>query len=292
MNTKTGNAKPASEFRQKVKVFFSRGFSIKISFFFLMLFIVCAAFAPIIAPHDPYEQDLTAFLQGPTMTHWLGTDLLGRDVLSRIIYGARITFLTSFTATSIACIIGSTLGMVAGYLGGKVATVIMRLNEALLSIPSLVLAITLSALFAKGLFGVAFIIGITCVPTYCRMVYAQVTSLRENDYILAARLIGLNERQVMMRHILPNTIPTILVVFTMNLGSSIGVESSMSYLGIGIAPPTPAWGVMVAEGYSYLRINPLIALVPGICIILVVIAYNICGDGLRDALDPKLRGKL
>lgn len=278
--------------RQKLRVFFGKGIGVKLSCICFVLFVACAIAAPILAPCDPYEQDLDHMLSGVSLEHPLGTDALGRDVLSRLIYGARITFVTSFLATVIACVIGSAMGMAAGYFGGMVGTVIMRLNDALLSIPSLIMAITLSVIIGNGIGPVALIIGIVCVPTYCRMVYAQVSSVRENEYILASRLIGLKEWKVMLKHILPNTIPTILVVFTMNLGSSIGVESGMSYLGIGIAPPTPSWGRMVSEGYAYLRSNPLIALVPGICIILIVIAYNTIGDALRDALDPRLRGKL
>lgn len=284
--------KKKSSFSHSLRVFFGRGFAIKFSFVVLVIFIFVAAFAPLVAPHDPYEQDLLNQLASPSSTYLLGTDNLGRDILSRLIYGARITFVVSFCATTFAMVVGSILGMLAGYFGGKLEMVIMRLNDALLSIPPMVSALVLGAIFAKGMIGVSLIIGFSVIPTYCRMVYGQVASLRESDYILAAKLEGLNDIQVLFKHILPNAIPTILVVYTMNLGSSMTLEASMSYLGVGITAPTPTWGGMVSAGYSWIRMNPMLALLPGICIILVIVSFNIVGDSLRDTLDPRLRGKL
>lgn len=284
--------KKKSSFSHSLRVFFGRGFAIKFSFVVLVIFIFVAAFAPLVAPHDPYEQDLLNQLASPSSTYLLGTDNLGRDILSRLIYGARITFVVSFFATTFAMVVGSILGMLAGYFGGKLEMVIMRLNDALLSIPPMVSALVLGAIFAKGMIGVSLIIGFSVIPTYCRMVYGQVASLRESDYILAAKLEGLNDIQVLFKHILPNAIPTILVVYTMNLGSSMTLEASMSYLGVGITAPTPTWGGMVSAGYSWIRMNPMLALLPGICIILVIVSFNIVGDSLRDTLDPRLRGKL
>lgn len=213
-------------------------------------------------------------------------------MLSRLMYGARITLVTSLLSSLIAMCIGVSLGVTAGYFGGMWEKIVMKFTDIQLSIPPLVLAMVLAAVFAKGMLGVAFIIGITVVPTYARMLHSVTLSTRQSDYIIAAEIIGKNDFQIMVSHILPNCMPTIIVLFTMNLGSAIMLEASLSYLGIGIVPPTPTWGGMVSEGYNYLMVEPRLALLPGICIVLVVVAFNVIGDALRDTLDPRLRGRL
>ena len=281
-----------SRFHQNIRVFFSRGFMSKICFGIIIVFVVLAVLAPVLAPYPPTEQSLTEALQKPSATHWFGTDNLGRDLLSRILYGARISLISSLLSSLIAAAIGTFLGLVAGYFGGLLSQVIMRVIDAQLSIPPLVLTIVLAMVFGGGITGVSVVIGLSMFPSYARVSYAQVMALKENDYVMAAQLVGQSERKIMFTHLLPNCFPSLIVLFTMNLGTAIMLEASMSYLGVGITPPTPAWGSMVSEGYKYLVSNPAIALLPGICVLLVVISFNIVGDSLRDALDPRLRGKL
>ncbi|WP_270848856.1 ABC transporter permease [Ruthenibacterium lactatiformans] len=281
-----------SRFHQNIRVFFSRGFMSKICFGIIIVFVVLAVLAPVLAPYPPTEQSLTEALQKPSATHWFGTDNLGRDLLSRILYGARISLISSLLSSLIAAAIGTFLGLVAGYFGGLLSQVIMRVIDAQLSIPPLVLTIVLAMVFGGGITGVSVVIGLSMFPSYARVSYAQVLALKENDYVMAAQLVGQSERKIMFTHLLPNCFPSLIVLFTMNLGTAIMLEASMSYLGVGITPPTPAWGSMVSEGYKYLVSNPAIALLPGICVLLVVISFNIVGDSLRDALDPRLRGKL
>lgn len=281
-----------SRFHQNIRVFFSRGFMSKICFGIIIVFVVLAVLAPVLAPYPPTEQSLTEALQKPSATHWFGTDNLGRDLLSRILYGARISLISSLLSSLIAAAIGTFLGLVAGYFGGLLSQVIMRVIDAQLSIPPLVLTIVLAMVFGGGITGVSVVIGLSMFPSYARVSYAQVLALKENDYVMAAQLVGQSERKIMFTHLLPNCFPSLIVLFTMNLGTAIMLEASMSYLGVGITPPTPAWGSMVSEGYKYLVSNPAIALLPGICVLLVVISFNIVGDSLRDALDPRMRGKL
>ena len=281
-----------SRFHQNIRVFFSRGFMSKICFGIIIVFVVLAVLAPVLAPYPPTEQSLTEALQKPSATHWFGTDNLGRDLLSRILYGARISLISSLLSSLIAAAIGTFLGLVAGYFGGLLSQGIMRVIDAQLSIPPLVLTIVLAMVFGGGITGVSVVIGLSMFPSYARVSYGQVLALKENDYVMAAQLVGQSERKIMFTHLLPNCFPSLIVLFTMNLGTAIMLEASMSYLGVGITPPTPAWGSMVSEGYKYLVSNPAIALLPGICVLLVVISFNIVGDSLRDALDPRLRGKL
>ena len=277
---------------RSLKKMFKSNYLFTLGVIICLAWIIAAILAPVIAPYDPVVQDLTARLQAPSAQHWFGTDNLGRDLLSRILYGARISLISSLLSSLIAAAIGTFLGLVAGYFGGLLSQVIMRVIDAQLSIPPLVLTIVLAMVFGGGITGVSVVIGLSMFPSYARVSYAQVLALKENDYVMAAQLVGQSERKIMFTHLLPNCFPSLIVLFTMNLGTAIMLEASMSYLGVGITPPTPAWGSMVSEGYKYLVSNPAIALLPGICVLLVVISFNIVGDSLRDALDPRLRGKL
>lgn len=280
-----------AQIKKRFKVFFNRGILSMICFFVMIFFVAVALLAPVITKYGPYEQNSDAYLD-PSPEHLLGTDRLGRDVFSRLAFGARISLLASLCSSLVAASIGLILGLIAGYFEGFVSQVIMRLTDAELSIPPLVLTLVLSILFGDGVSGVVLVIGISLVPTYIRLVYGLVLSQKKNDYVLAAKLIGQPNRMILMRHILPNCFPSLIVLFTMNLGTAMMLEASMSYLGIGIVPPTPTWGGMVADSYEALIIHPMLAILPGLCIIVVVVAFNILGDGLRDALDPRLRGKL
>lgn len=281
-----------SQFRQTLRVFFGRGVIAKISFCIVVIFIVVAILAPYLTPYEPEKQELLNKLQGPSAAHWLGTDNLGRDLLTRILYGARISLISSVLSSLIAAALGTLLGLIAGFFGGFLSQVIMRVVDAKMSIPPLVLTMVLAMVFGGGVTGVSIVIGISMFSSYTRVSYGMVLSLRENDYVTAAMLVGQSKANILFKHLLPNCFPSLIVMFTMNLGSAIMMEASLSYLGIGITPPTPAWGSMVSEGYKYLLTNPMVSIIPGLCVLLVVVSFNILGDGLRDAIDPRLRGKL
>ncbi len=280
-----------SEWRRFTRVFFQR----RMVIFGLLILVILgftAIFVKQLAPYDPYKQDLNNILQQPSRTHLLGTDPIGRDTLSRLIYGTRTALTVGFVAVSIATSIGITLGMLAGYFGGKVNTVIMRLTDILMPFPMIVLALLLAAVLGGGIQNVILALGIATVPGYIRIMCGMTLSIKENDYILAARAMGARHGHIMLRHVLPNAIAPIIVVVTLQLGFLILSEASLSYLGIGIKPPGAAWGAMVSEGYRFLTKTPILSFAPGACIMLVVFAFNMVGDALRDALDPRLRGTL
>jgi peptide/nickel transport system permease protein len=278
-----------SEIRRIFKVMFSRGVVVFGAVIVIAL-VLTAALAPLIAPYDPIKPDLSITLQQPSREHILGTDALGRDVLSRIIHGARVSLWVGVIAVSIACIVGMSLGLAAGYFGRWVNNIIMRIMDAMMAIPPLPLSLAIAALLGGGLRNVMISVGISLVPTYCRLMCGQVLTIKESDYITAANVIGANDIRIMLRHLLPNSFPPLLVLITLNMGIAILAEASLSFLGIGISPPAAAWGAMVSDGYRYLFTNPVLSFAPGVAIMLVVLAFNMVGDGLRDALDPRLRG--
>ncbi len=271
---------------------FGRGILAKISFVLISLFIVIAVVCPLLTSYTPYEQELSNALKGASSQHIMGTDNLGRDLFTRIIYGARFSLSIGLLSSIWALIIGVSLGLAAGYFSGLFGGLVMRLMDAQISIPPLILAICLAAIFGGSVFSVSLIIGISAVPTYVRVIYGQVLSLREYDYVTAAKLIGQSNFKILFKHLLPNCFPTIIVMFTMGVGTAVMIESGLAYLGIGIKAPTPSWGVMIFEGYKYIFSDPHLALWPGIALMLLIISLSVVGDGLRDALDPKLRGKL
>lgn len=290
MSTKTNTS--ADGVKRFFRIFFSRGWVTKICFGIIVAFVFIALFAPFLTRYSPYEQNLLDILAGPSGKHWLGCDNIGRDTLTRLLYGARVSLVTGLLSSIWAAVLGTTLGLAAGYIGGWVNTVVMRITDAMIAIPPIIFTMVLSAMVTGNLVGISLVIGVSIIPSYIRMVNGLVISLRENDYVTAADLIGQKQSVIMFKHLLPNCLASLIVTFTMNVGTAIMLESTLSYLGVGIIPPTPAWGVMVSEGYKYLFNQPLVAILPGICIMLVVIAFNIVGDALRDALDPRLRGKL
>jgi peptide/nickel transport system permease protein len=278
-----------SEIRRIFKVMFSRGVVVFGAVIVIAL-LLTAALGPLIAPYDPIKPDLSITLQQPSREHILGTDALGRDVLSRIIHGARVSLWVGVIAVSIACIVGMSLGLAAGYFGRWVNNIIMRIMDAMMAIPPLPLSLAIAALLGGGLRNVMISVGISLVPTYCRLMCGQVLTIKESDYITAANVIGANDIRIMLRHLLPNSFPPLLVLITLNMGIAILAEASLSFLGIGISPPAAAWGAMVSDGYRYLFTNPVLSFAPGVVVMLVVLAFNMVGDGLRDALDPRLRG--
>lgn len=258
----------------------------------LLLLVLTAVLAPLLAPYDPYEQKLVSQLQGMSPEHWLGTDSMGRDVLSRIIYGSRVSLVVGIASTLIAGGFGMLVGLIAGMGGRIVDTVLMRIMDAMMSVPMIILALFLGTIFGKGLGNICLAIGICMIPSYARVTRGQVLSVKEMDYVTAGVLCGASKIKNTLVHIFPNCVSANLVLMTMNLGSAILSEAALSFLGMGINPPTASWGGMVNDGYKYLSRDPIIAIAPGICIMIVVLCFNMVGDALRDALDPKLRGTL
>lgn len=277
--------------RQFIKTLFSRKIAIA-AFVILILMILSAFLANFIAPYDPDEISIRERTQGPSAAHWLGTDEFGRDVLSRIIYGSRVSLIVGVLAVMIACVIGTSMGMVAGFFGGVVDDVISRVAEAIRVIPQVVLAIALCSVFGGGIVNVAIILGISNMTVYIRMMRSQVLSIKERDYIMAGKLQGNSSLRLMLRHILPNSISPIIVTMTQQIGGTILAEAGLSFLGLGISVPTASWGSLVSGGRDFLLTNPVYSLAPGICIALLVICLNTLGDGVRDALDPRLRGEV
>jgi peptide/nickel transport system permease protein len=280
-----------NEFRRFIKVFFGRPVVI-IGTVFILLFIICAAIPQLLTHYDPVKQTLSQTLLPPSSDHWLGTDALGRDLFTRIIYGARTAMIIAFSAIAFAAVIGTTLGLIAGYTGGITNSIIMRIIDAMMAFPGILLALTIVSVLGGGILTIVIALGVQSISGYARVVCAQAMSLRENDYVLAARTLGATKKRIMFLHILPNAVAPLIVMSTIAIGITILAEAGLSYLGIGIKEPTIAWGSLVNVGQRYLLNYPLLAIAPGIAIMLVVFGFNMVGDGLRDALDPRLRGTL
>jgi peptide/nickel transport system permease protein len=265
-----------SETHRVIRVFFGRKLAV-IGLVLILVFILTAIFAPWLAPYDPFQVKIGEKLQQPSMSHLLGTDSVGRDTLTRVIYASRTSIIVGLGAVTIAVIVGESLGLIAGYFGGIVYSVIMRLIDALMASPMILNAIIISSLLGGGIKNVVIALGVGMISSQARLMCGQTLTLKNNEYMLAGRAMGASDLRMMLRHIFPNAFPPIIV---------------MSFLGIGIEPPTAAWGGMVSEGYKYLMTNPVLSFAPGIAIMLVVFGFNMVGDGLRDALDPRLRGIL
>ena len=288
-NVTIGAPPKISEFHRGIRVMFGR----KVVLFgsiLIFIFLFISAFAPFISPYNPYDQNLTQALQQPSSQNLLGTDAFGRDTFSRLLYGARISLMVGVVAVAIASIAGIFLGLLAGYYGGWIDNIIMRVMDTLMALPPIVLMLAIAAALGGGLTNIMISVGIGMIPSYCRLMYGQIRTLKENDYIIAAAVIGASGPRVMMRHLLPNAFPPLIVLITLNMGTAILMEATLSFIGIGISPPTAAWGSMINDGYRYLLSNPILSFAPGVAILLVVLAFNLVGDGLRDALDPRLRG--
>ncbi len=280
-----------NEWRRFWRVFLQRKIVI-FGLVVLFLLVFSAIFADLIVPYDPYIGVMADSLESPNSTYWLGTDIQGRDTLSRLIFGTRTALMVGFITVGIAGIAGVTLGLMAGYFGGIISMVIMRIMDALMCFPMLILAMLFAAVLGGGIQNVIIALSIATVPGYARVMNGLTMSIRENDYIMAERAMGSSNARIMLSHILPNSLPPMIVLVTLQLGMIIMSEAALSFLGIGIKPPGAAWGAMVADGYRYLTYTPALSFAPGIAIMLVVFAFNMVGDGLRDALDPRLRGIL
>jgi peptide/nickel transport system permease protein len=255
----------------------------------VVIVALAALLAPLIAPYDPAQQSWSAVRRPPTAAHWFGTDELGRDILSRIIHGARASMLAGVVSVSIAIAIGVPFGMAAGYLGGRIDQAISRVADAMLACPFLILAIALAAFLGPSLTNAMLAIGVTATPLFVRLTRGQVISLRAHDYVDAARSIGASHWRVAFRHILPNVLPALMVQATLTLASAITSEASLSFLGLGQQPPAPSWGSMLNSAQRSLAVAPWIAVWPGAAIFITVLSFNLLGDGLRDALDPRSR---
>jgi len=278
-----------NELRRFFRVFLGRGLVVFGMVVFLA-FLIIAIFAPQIAPYDPLDRNLEEALQQPNAQHLLGTDAIGRDTLSRLIYGTRISLIVGVLVVTIAGGFGVILGAIAGYFGGIIGAVVMRLMDTLMTIPMMILALAISALLGGGLKNVVIALGFGLIPGYARLMASQVMVNKETDYVMAGHAMGASNWRIIARHIMPNCFSPILVLVTMMMGTTILAEAGLSFIGIGITPPTPAWGGMVTDGRNYLLSNPFLSVAPGVAIMLMVFSFNMVGDGLRDALDPRLRG--
>ena len=255
----------------------------------IILFVLMAVFAPLIAPYDPYAQDLTQKVAKPSAQHWLGTDKLGRDILSRLIYGARVSLSVGLVCEAIAVPIGVTLGALAGYYGGKVDAVISRIMEILGSFPFIIFAICVMFILGNGIMNVFIALGVIGWLGHARQIRAQVMQLKEMEYVEAAKASGASDIKIIFKHLLPNCLSTIIVVTTLDIPGDIMYESTLSFIGLGVQPPQARWGSMINEAKGLIRQAPTFSLFPGLAIMILVVAFNTLGDGLRDALDPKLK---
>jgi peptide/nickel transport system permease protein len=253
----------------------------------VLFFIVAALLAPLISPYDPLKPSFVALRKPPSMQFWLGTDELGRDILSRLLWGARASLMAGCISVAIAMSLGVPLGLIAGYFGGIVDAVISRATEALLSCPFLVLAIALGAFLGPSLGNAMIAIGLSAMPIFIRLTRGQVQAVRAEDYIEGARAIGLPDRWIILRYVLPNVLSPIVVQATLAIAAAIIAEASLSFLGLGQQPPAPSWGAMLNTAKNYLEQAPWMSMSPGIAIFLTVLGFNLLGDGLRDALDPR-----
>jgi peptide/nickel transport system permease protein len=260
----------------------------------ILLFFAAALLAPLLSPYDPLAQDLNRRLQGPSSAHPLGTDDFGRDILSRVMYGARISLTVGFMSVGIAVVGGLLLGLVAGFYttgrwGRVIDIIIMRTSDILLAFPAVLLAIAIVTAFGPGLRNAMLAIAIIYLPRFIRIVRAAILVEKEHTYIEAGQALGMSHRRLLLRHLLPNVMSPVIVQATLGLAEAIIEAAALSFLGLGATPPTPEWGAMLSEGRSYLRLAPWVTFFPGMAIFLIVVSFNLLGDGLRDALDPRLR---
>jgi len=251
--------------------------------------VLMALFAPLLAPYDPLKQDLGGLLAAPSPTHLLGTDNIGRDVLARVIWGTRVSLTAGLVSVTIGLIAGCLLGLAAGYWGGRLDDLAMRLIDAVLSFPALVLALALGAVLGAGLGGVLIALGVVYTPVFARLMRGQVLSLRTREYVVAARVVGAADWWIMQRHVLPNAATPIIVQASLSIGFAILAEASLSFLGLGVQPPEPSWGSMINAGRGYLQQAPWIVFGPGAALFVTVLGLNFVGDAIRDALDPRLQ---
>lgn len=255
-----------------------------------LITVLIAIFAPCISPFDPLEQDSYYRLMGSSSKHWLGTDDFGRDVFSRIIWGSRVSLLIGVISVGLGMLVGTAMGMVAGYFRGKAESLIMRSVDILMCFPDLILAIAVTAALGSSLFNLIITIGIVMTPRFARLAHGSLLSLKESEYVLAAQAIGVKAPRIIVRHIFPNIFGELLVAGTLWVGVAIRLEANLAFIGLGVQPPTPTWGNMIREGVDVLINAPGISVYSGLSILITILSFNLLGDGIRDMIDPRLRG--
>jgi len=255
-----------------------------------VLILLEAIFAPLLSPYDPLEQDAMARLSGSTDAHWLGTDDFGRDVLSRIIWGSRVSLVIGIFSVLLGMLVGTGMGMVAGYYGRKIETMIMRAVDVLMCFPDLILAIAVTAVLGSNLVNLIITIAIVMTPRFARLSHGQLLKIKESEYVIAAQAIGAKVPRIIVRHIFPNIFGELLVAGTLWVGVAIRLEANLAFIGLGVQPPTPTWGNMIREGVDVLINAPGISIFSGLSILITILAFNTLGDGIRDMIDPRLRG--
>ncbi len=258
----------------------------------IVLLLLVALLAPILSPYPPDAINYRTLLKPPSAEHLLGTDDLGRDILSRLLYGSRLSLSAGISVVFLAVLVGVPIGLVAGYAGGMIDELMMRVFDSIIALPPLVMALTISAVLGPGLINATIAISIVSVPTYARLIRGQVLSIKNNDYVLAARSVGVPSWVVLFRHILPNVISPIIVQASLGVGFAIILESSLSFIGLGAQPPTSTWGSMVQTSFQYLDLAPWFVIAPSIAIFVAVLGANLLGEGLRNALDPNQKQKM
>ena len=283
---------PRSPKRQMLQAVLKAFNANKTSWIGLVIFLVIALmaiFAPWVTGQDPLEQDILARLKPPTEAHLLGTDYFGRDIYSRIIYGARLSLLIGLTSTALAMVIGSAIGMIAGWYGGRIDTLVMQVMDILLAFPSLILGLIIVAMLGPSILNIVIAIALTSIPPFARIARAPTIALKEREFIDACRALGYSDARILIIHILPNILPEILVMGSLWLANAIRTEASLAFIGLGVKPPAPTWGSMIREGFENILDSAWLVIAPSGAILIVIFALNLLGDGLRDAIDPKLK---
>lgn len=279
----------SSLWRQGVRAFFQTRLA-PAGLVIVLLAIGMAIFAPLLTPYDPDIGDFSAVLAGPSWDHPLGTDELGRDIWSRLVHGAKVSLQVGFGATALTTLIGVTIGIITGYYGGWFDEIMMRVTDGLLAFPSLILALAIAAIFEPSVMSILLAIAIVSFSTMARLARASTLAIREMEYVEAARALGASNTRLIFRHVLPNVLSPVIVQFALMASYGILAEASLSFLGVGVRPPQSSWGGMLQSGYQYLEISPWLSIVPGLAIFLTVLGFNVVGDGLRAALNPRLHG--
>ncbi len=281
-----------NRFMKGVIYIFRRSRVASVGLFIVLIMVLVALLAPYLAPHDPVAVDLSIRRIPPgSEGHLLGTDHMGRDLLSRIIWGSRVSLQVGIVAVGIGIFAGTTLGLIAGFYRGTVEAAIMRVIDIMICFPTLLLALAIIAVLGPHMTNTMIAVGVTFTPRFARIVRASVLSIRESEYVESARAVGMNNLRILTRHVFPNALSGMIVFATLSVGSAILIEASLSFLGLGVPPPAPTWGNIVADGRRFLLPSPWISITPGLVIMFTVLGFNFFGDGLRDALDPRLRGE-
>ncbi len=277
--------------RRRMWLAFVRNRTALIGAVIALLIVLVAIFAPLLSPYEPLDQAPLDRLEGSSSAHWLGTDDFGRDVLSRIIYGSRISLIIGTASVLLGLALGTFFGMLAGYLRGRIETLVMRGIDVMMCFPDLILAIAVTAALGSNLFNLILTIGIVMTPRFARIAHGAILSIKESEYVVAAQAIGATTPRIMARHILPNIFGELLVAATLWIGVAIRLEANLAFIGLGVQPPTPTWGNMIRQGVDVLINAPGISIYSGLAILITILSFNMLGDGLRDITDPKLRGE-